>query len=180
MYLADEKIVEIVLSGEKEYFSHLVDRYKRQIFSFIHKFTPFDIEDLAQEIFIKAYENMESFDKNCGKFSTWFYRIAQNHCIDYCRKRKINYTDEDMDKIKESEFTLKNNGPEQLYLKKEEILALEKAMQKLEVKYKLPLVYRYVQDLSYEDIADIMNLPLGTIKTNIYRAKEKLLTYYSD
>lgn len=177
--LADEKLVELVCRGKKEYYSYLVDRYKKQIFAFVHKFIRSDAEDLAQDIFIKAYENLESFDARYGKFSTWFYRIAQNHCIDYCRKKKINCADEDINNIKEASYARDKVNPEQVYLKKEEAAVLAEAMRKLETKYKLPLIYRYIQDLSYEDIAEIMNLPLGTIKTNIYRAKEKLLAYYS-
>lgn len=177
--MPDEKVVELVVSGKKDYFCYIVDNYKNQVFSLIIKFIgriP-ETEDLAQEIFIKIYQKLAHYDSRASKFSTWFYAIAQNHCIDYLRKKKIDYHSQDISEMNNISTQKSAELPEDAYLAKERRLALGEAIGKLETKYRLPLIYKYVQNISYEEIAEIMNLPLGTIKTYIYRGKEKLLGY---
>jgi len=178
--LPDEKIVELVLSGKKDYFCYIVNEYKNQAFSLVVKLVgniP-EKEDIAQEIFIKIYQKLNTFDCKVSKFSTWFYTIANNHCIDYMRKKKPVYHPQEISELN-IETTKSDHQPEKAYIEKEGRQNINMALGKLELKYRMPIVYRYVHKLSYEEIAEIMHLPLGTVKTYIYRAKEKLLGHIS-
>jgi len=132
--------------------------------------------DLLQEIFLKIYTSLRQY-KSTYPFRTWIFKIAYNHVIDFWRKRRIEAHSLDDDHLG---FSLLNVVPlqEESISKKYELLQLrekiERALEKLPTSLRELFIWRYINELSYEEIAEIKNLPLGTVKNRIFQAKEKL------
>ena len=119
-------------------------------------------------------------------FSTWLFRIATNNCIDFIRKKKLQtfsidkpYEDSEGD---ESNYTLESKGlnPEQTFIKEQKIKHMRKVVDQLKPRYKNLVVLRYFNELSYEEITDELNLPLGTVKAQLFRAREFLFQIMKD
>lgn len=170
--LTDEEIAGLVQSGKVEDFGILIKRYEDKIGRYARKFISDteDINDVLQDVFIKTYVNIRSFDKN-RKFSSWLYRIAHNEFINALRKKnKKTLPLFDFDVF----FPHHNNNNKDI---SEEIdkryiqRILEKSLDKLELKYKEPIVLYYLEQLSYKEIADIMRIPVSTVGIRIKRAK---------
>jgi RNA polymerase sigma-70 factor (ECF subfamily) len=173
----DRKLVEASLENS-ENFKHVISEYQNKFTQYIRRRTiasKEDTEDLLQDIFIKIYLNLNGFDTSL-KFSSWAYRIAHNEIISWYRKKKvrpqinfedyeeenlINYFKEDTDI--EKEFDRK--------IIKEHI---REAIEKLDDKYKEIIVLRFLEEKEYEEISDILQIPIGTVSTLIYRGKKEL------
>ncbi len=173
---SDEELVLLTLQNEV-YYADLIERYQGKLRRYIRRISNFpeeDIDDILQDIFIKAYQNLNDFDRKL-KFSSWIYRITHNEVISKYRKYKArpqNIIAVDDEKII-NKFAADINISEDIdknYLKK----ALVKVLQTLERKYREILVLRYFEDKSYEEISDILRKPVNTIGTLLKRAKEKL------
>ncbi len=168
-----------VLSGEQDAFAHLVTEYEKQVYRLCLKMVgnAEDAEDLAQEAFFKAWKGLK-FYKFESSFSTWLYRLTTNVCIDHLRKQKrqtaASLTLDDEENGQELEIPDREPMPEEQLLKKERQQQLQLAMGKLEEDARLILTLRVVEDLSYEQIAQIMDLKIGTVKSRIARARERL------
>ena len=137
-----------------------------------------EAEDLTQEAFIKAFNSLRSFNEDYA-FSTWLYKIATNNCIDFFRKRKLQtYSLDKPVKYKDSE--LKHELPDPELNPEKNIIARERsdiiqdAIKTLPEKYYTAIILRHRREKSYEEIAEILNLPLGTVKARIFRAREML------
>ena len=174
----DEEIVHLVQSGKIELFSVLIKRYENKIRRYAKKFlsNKEDINDVVQDIFLKAYANIQSFDLE-RRFSSWFYRIAHNELINVLKKRnKKTLSFFDLDTFLPHSLSRNNidNG-----IKRKEIKEMvDKCLDKLEVKYREPIILYYLEELSYKEIADVMQIPISTVGVRIKRGKKKLKTIY--
>lgn len=164
----DKELLKASIKDESA-FSVLVERWWNKIFAFISfKIRNYDdAKELAQEVFLKIYLNIENFDSSF-KFSTWAFKIAQNLTIDYFRKRHIILT-ELSDK---SAITFKNGFSN--LIESEENKKIWDAVEKLPEEFKEVIILRHLQELSYEEIAKILNLKLGTVKNRIFKARKQL------
>ena len=178
---ADELLVTRILAGETDLYETLIARYERPIVNFIYRMIG-DYEqalDLAQEVFFKAYRSLERFDPTF-RFSTWLYRIASNRSIDHLRKHSpvllsLNEP-KDSDKATDSIIQLKSqaHGPEDLLVSQELGQRISEAIDQLSAPYRELILLRHLQGLSYEEIARLKRLPLGTVKNRLFRAREVL------
>jgi RNA polymerase sigma-70 factor (ECF subfamily) len=136
------------------------------------------VEDLTQEAFIKAFSSLKSFNEEYA-FSTWLYKIATNNCIDYIRKRKLQmYSIDKPIEAKDSDYTFEL--PDETYQADKEVISgqrallLRNAIEQLPEKYRRVIVLRHTEERSYEEIAQALDLPIGTVKAHIFRARELL------
>ena len=170
----DEEIAAIVQSGDLESFSFLVERYEKKLKRYAKKFlaNPEDINDIAQEIFIKAYVNIKSFDID-KKFSPWIYRIAHNELVNMLKKKEkspLPFFDADTlfpHPVSKEETDKKTKEDE---IKK----VLDKCLKKIHPKYREPLLLFYMEELSYNEIAEIMRVPISTVGVRLKRGKKML------
>ena len=135
-------------------------------------------EDLVQETFIKAFASLETFNEEYA-FSTWLYKIAINNCIDYFRKKRLStYPIDKPIQSKDGEFQREfpdmSASPERKLLSKEKSTIIEDAIAELPEKYRISIILRHSEDRSYEEISEILEIPLGTVKARIFRAREML------
>lgn len=171
--MTDEEIVKQVLNGNIHIFSEIVDKYKDYVFSLIYRFTYncSEAEDISQEIFINIYKNLNKFHGG-SKLSTWIYRISYNLCIDWYRKNKNKPPGISFDDITEPVDC--NLSPEEKFLEHTKAVELHKSIMKLDKKYIDVLILFYYQELSYEEISAILDLPVKTVETQLYRGRNKL------
>lgn len=175
--LADEKIAQMVQKGESELFGLLVKRYEAKIMRYAKRFlfNHNDVEDLVQEVFIKAYVNIQSFDVS-RKFSPWIYRIAHNEFINAIKKKgKEPLPLFDLDTLFPY-LTSKENADKDT-INKELRRILDKCINKLDSKYREPLILRYFEDLNYQEISDILHIPVATVGIRLRRGKEKMKSF---
>ncbi|MEO8209360.1 MAG: sigma-70 family RNA polymerase sigma factor [bacterium] len=175
----DEELILRFQKEDIEAFNEIVFRYKDRMVNFLYRYTSSreDSEDIAQEAFIRLYRSKHLY-KEIGKFSTWFYTIAINIARTNLRKKNklrtmsINnfYVDDD----KDYELTSKITLPDQDANTIGENYYIQKAINSLEDIHKEVIILRDVQDLEYEEISKILDLPLGTVKSRINRARESL------
>lgn len=166
----DREIIRLILSGKHEQFSYLVQRYQEPLIHFLRRLvnSEEDAFDCAQEAFLAAYRNLWRYSEEYP-FRAWLYAIARNKAMDLQRKRKRQV-------VSELENTLMDPGPgpEEQWLVGEESRMLERALNNLPENYKQVLYLRYKQDLSYEEIAQVLNIPISRVKTHLHRGKERL------
>lgn len=176
----DQAIVERVIKGEIDAFGVLVDRYQDRIYSAVRNYVsnPDDAVDIAQDAFVKAYSKIRSFDAGSA-FYTWLYRIAVNTAIDYLRKRKSRPTDSlEDDKFAEVGFEPVSRDvrtdPERVATVNEQKAILRNAIDRLSHKLRTVLVLHDVEGLSQEEVAEILKIPVGTVKSRVSRARAEL------
>ncbi|MFP3019540.1 MAG: RNA polymerase sigma factor RpoE [Arsenophonus sp.] len=178
-HLTDQVLVEQVQKGNKNAFNLLVVRYQNKIVSLISRYVPKgDVQDVSQEVFIKAYRAIGSF-RGESAFFTWLYRIsintAKNHIIFQCRRPTSN--DFDITNIEkyEASNTLKEiSNPENLILSEELKKIVFRTIESLPEYLRLAITLRELDGLSYEEIALIMDCPVGTVRSRIFRAREAI------
>lgn len=167
----DEEIIQAVLIGNGERYGDIVDRYQTKLYRVSYYYTQNieDARDLVQDIFIKAYNNLSSF-KQGSAFSTWLYRIAVNHCLDWCRKKRPQYAEVSCLDI----FSAEEEGPEDLYLRQEVASEIQAAVVNLPVIYSTVLILYYFEDFSPQEIAEITNTSKRTVETRLFRGRKML------
>lgn len=176
---SDNEIIRLILDGDKNLFAILQKKYKRIISNLIKKMIKDedDIEDLIQETFIKAYNALPNFQFSYS-FSSWIYRIASNTCIDFIRKKKFNfvYIDEYTGDDDNPVFEIKDSSyrPDIEYNNKEKKEFLNKVINQLPDNYRTIIKLRHDDELEYQEIADKLNIPIGTVKVNLFRARKQL------
>src|ERR1043165_7171102 len=176
----DGELVVRALAGREEGFEELVRRYQRPIVAYVYRMVgDYDAAlDLAQEVFIKVYNSLGRYRPEF-KFSTWIYRIAHNASIDHLR-RAGNVRTEEMESESASGSTFekpiasKALTPEQETERGERRAEIEEVVRQLAPAYRELIVLRHSHDLSYDEIAEVTGLPLGTVKNRIFRAREAM------
>ncbi|WP_253905463.1 RNA polymerase sigma factor [Bacillus sp. THAF10] len=165
----DGYFVEQVLAGNKQAYAFIINRYKNRLFAVVLRMVknPEDAKDLVQECFIKVYQQLDKFDQK-GSFSSWLYRVSVNHCMDTFRKKKLDAV-EFIDEKESSSLT-----PEVVYLQKEKYKHLEQLLAILPKEDRLILLLKYTNDLSYEEIGEMLDIPVQTVANKIHRAKKKM------
>lgn len=172
--------IKQVKNGDQNAFSEIVELYKDKVYILCYRMlgNSHEAEDIAQEAFIRAYINIDSYNID-KKFSTWLYRIATNLSIDRIRKKKPDYY---LDaEVKGTEgLTMYSQVASDTPLPEDEVesLELQQSVQeeilKLPEKYRSVIVLKYIEELSLKEISDILGLPISTIKTRIHRGREAL------
>jgi len=173
----DLKLIKRCKKGDEAAFSELLVRYRNAIYGLCYRMTrrSEDARDLAQEVFIKVFSLLDRYDESYA-FSSWIFRIATNHCIDHLRRNRLRflsldgYTDAEGDVI-ELQIPHKGPQPDRLLENSEAMDRLEEVVGDLPPHYRAIILLRHDQDLSYEEIATILDLPLGTVKARIHRAR---------
>ncbi|MEX0845821.1 MAG: sigma-70 family RNA polymerase sigma factor [Balneolaceae bacterium] len=178
--LEDDKFVADALAGKEDSYTKLVDKYQKPIYFHIRKMIKEVelVDDLVQEVFMKAFHNLSSYSNEYA-FSTWLYRIATNHTIDYLRKKKlqtlsINQPYSTKDGEMEIQLPDETYATDSSVIKKERKKIVQKAIADLPEKYRDVIEMRHMEEKSYQEIAEILDLPLGTVKAHIFRARELL------
>ncbi|MCS7202188.1 MAG: sigma-70 family RNA polymerase sigma factor [Dictyoglomus sp.] len=178
--LSDKALISLIKSGDREAFNILVKRYEKKVFNILYlQLGPIsDLEDLAQEVFIKIFKNINKF-RGEAQFSTWLYRIVLNLSYDYKRKNKNIFSlDENIDY--ESEETFENilptseEDPEKVLERLEVQRKIRDAIKGLSKEYQEVIILREFEGLSYEEIAKVLNCPVGTVESRLFRAREEL------
>ncbi|MXY94145.1 MAG: sigma-70 family RNA polymerase sigma factor [Caldilineaceae bacterium SB0664_bin_27] len=165
-------------AGEQEAFGFLVETYQRPVFALAYRMLGdvSEAEDAAQETFLRAYSRLNQYDPG-RKFSTWLFSIANYHCIDRLRKRRVQFVDLDESPVV---FTLEGESarPEEETLAVEQAEEMQALVNQLEPDYRTPLVLRYWNDCSYQEIADVMDISVPAVKSRLFRARKKLAELY--
>ncbi len=184
--IEDFALVRKAKAGDGRAYDLLMEMYHDAVFNVVYRMVrnKQEAEDLTQETFIKAYNSIGSFNEEYA-FSTWLFKIATNHCIDFFRKRKLKtYSMDEPIQYKEDEIKHEyaSDDPTMEYrmISIEKSHLIRKAIDKLPEKYRLAIILRHHEEKSYEEIAQILNLPLGTVKARIFRAREMLKKYLKD
>jgi RNA polymerase sigma-70 factor (ECF subfamily) len=176
----DSRLIQKAIRGDDLAYKRLMQKYHDAIFNFIFRMVHDreQVEDLTQEAFIKAFSSLKSFNEEYA-FSTWLYKIATNNCIDYIRKRKLQmYSINKPIESRDSDFTFEL--PDESYEADRELIddqrarMLKEAIEQLPEKYRRVIHLRHVDEKSYEEIAAMLKLPIGTVKAHIFRAREML------
>ena len=180
----DHDLIALAASGSEKAYRELLDRYQRPVFSLIYRMVRDreKAEDLAQETFVKVFNHIDSFNPKY-KFSSWIFKIASNLTIDAIRKKDLETVSLDgsrnastPDEIDATRITVesRDENPEEFLEAKELGQEIERAIGELRPEYRTAILLRHVEGRPYEEIAEIMGVPLGTVKTYIHRARGEL------
>jgi RNA polymerase sigma factor (sigma-70 family) len=179
----DYDLVQLAISkGDQTAYATLLNNYRDSLYFMMLKMTnnPTDAEDLTIEAFGKAFRNLSQYSSDFA-FSTWLFRIAANNCIDFLRKnRRIQFADGFADDDGESSYdypsTVPSNtlDPEEKIIEKQKIALMHEVVEKLKPHYRNLIELRYFKEWSYEEIATELDLPIGTVKAQLFRAREFL------
>jgi RNA polymerase sigma-70 factor (ECF subfamily) len=176
--VADVELVETAVRGREAAFEELVRRYQRPIAAYVYRMVgDYDAAlDLTQEVFIKVYNSLSRY-RSEFKFSTWIYKIAHNSAIDHLRRHAVREqilsTGIEGDR-REVTIESRRLTPEQESERKERRTEIESVVQLLQPSYRELIVLRHSHDLSYDEIAEVTGLPLGTVKNRLFRAREAM------
>jgi RNA polymerase sigma factor (sigma-70 family) len=176
--LQDYKLVRTALDGDEKAFARLLARYKDAIYFMLLKMVNnrSDAEDLTLEAFGKAFKNLHQYTPTYA-FSTWLFKIASNNCIDFLRKKKgVFLPIENNESVSPDPIKLpsKELNPEEKLIRQQKAILLRKVVRRLKPRYQNLVELRYFREFSYEEIAKELNLPLGTVKAQLFRAREML------
>ncbi|QAY67906.1 RNA polymerase sigma factor SigW [Paenibacillus protaetiae] len=180
MNVMEARLAKLALKGDQRAFAELVDLYQDKLFHMAYRMlnNRQEAEDVVQDTFLRVYKNLDKYDEGL-KFSTWIYRIATNLCIDRLRKRKPSYSldaesseHEGLDGY--SMIPSDNRTPESEVLLTETQKIVHQAIESLPPKYKTIMMLRYIQDMSLQEIGEVLDMPVTTIKTRVHRGREFL------
>lgn len=177
----DFELVQRALDGDQGAYAELMDRYRESIYFMLLKMVrnQDDADDLTIEAFGKAFNRLHQYSPSYA-FSTWLFKIASNNAIDFIRKKRIQltsmdhaYQNDDGESVK---INVKANtpDPEEVAIKKQKVKMMREVVTRLKPRYRELVEKRYFEELSYEEIAEDMDLPLGTVKAQLFRAREFL------
>jgi len=177
----DYDLVQRAVKGDQKSYAELMGRYRDAIYFMLLKMVnnKSDAEDLTIEAFGKAFKNLSQYSPNFA-FSTWLFKIASNNCIDFLRKKRTNIVSIDSanneDNENETPIHLKDEmpDPEEGLIKQQKAVLMRTVVKKLKPRYRTLIELRYFKEFSYEEIADELDLPLGTVKAQLFRARELL------
>lgn len=175
----DFVLVQQATRGDQKAYTELMGRYRDAIYYMLLKMVnnASDAEDLTIEAFGKAFKNIQQYTPNYA-FSTWLFKIATNNCIDFIRKRKtttisLDQNDDDPDKST-PDIQAPNLDPEEEMIREQKQKTMREIVSKLKPRYRKLIELRYFKEYSYEEIAEELELPIGTVKAQLFRARELL------
>lgn len=176
---SDEELVRKSLV-DKEYFGALVDRYEAKLARYIGRLgvrDGDDQQDVLQEIFLKTYRNLNDFDTSL-RFSSWIYRIAHNETISWYRKKNVRPEGHLVAESEEMLSFLRSNEEtaEVMFDKNINAIMINTALEQIDKKYREVIILRFFEHKEYEEISDILQLPVGSVGTLIHRGKKQLAT----
>jgi RNA polymerase sigma factor (sigma-70 family) len=174
-------VKQAVKSGDRKAYAELLNNYRDSLYFLLLKMTnnPVDAEDLTIEAFGKAFRNLDQYSPEYA-FSTWLFKIATNNCIDYMRKnRRMSFTTGFDSEGNETDGYPANLpsltlDPEEKIIEKQKIRLMREIVERLKPHYRTLIEMRYFKEFSYEEIATELDLPLGTVKAQLFRARELL------
>ena len=170
----DEELIEITLAGDKEAFGRLALKYKDRVYNLVLPIVgnKEDALDVVQDTFMQALAHLENF-RRTSRFYTWLYRIAYNTAVGALRKRKrkprasLEYLSEEYGDC----FEAKGDAPDDEAKRRDDAAILRRELAKLSEEYRTPLILREVEGANYEQIAEILNVPVGTVRSRLHRAR---------
>ncbi|HER09267.1 MAG TPA: sigma-70 family RNA polymerase sigma factor [Bacteroides sp.] len=178
----DIHLVDKARKGDQLAYGELLGRYRDAIYFMLLKMvnSPTDAEDLTIEAFGKAFKNIDQYTPNFA-FSTWLFKIATNNCIDFIRKKRASHVS--LDQSMDGEETLSPSSliqsdspdPESTMIIQQKVLRMREVVSRLKPRYRTLVELRYFKEYSYEEIAEEMDIPIGTVKAQLFRARELLL-----
>lgn len=178
----DIELVEKAKVGDQQAYGELLGRYRDAIYFMLLKMVnnPIDAEDLTIEAFGKAFKNIDQYAPNFA-FSTWLFKIATNNCIDFIRKKRASHIS--LDQTADGEDSLAPSSmiqsdvldPETYMINQQKIKHMRKIVSRLKPRYRQLVELRYFKEYSYEEIAVELDIPIGTVKAQLFRARELLL-----
>ena len=177
----ERKIIERVLAGDNDAFGELVERYQTKVYNLALRMTgnEVDAEDMAQETFLRAWRSLPAFQFESA-FSTWLFRLTHNICIDHLRAQKrrpavsLTVAEDEGEETVQLDVPDPSPGPEAAAILAEDHALLAAAMAQLPADYREILTLRAINDLSYSQIAEILHLQEGTVKSRLSRARTQL------
>lgn len=178
----EEQLVKKSIQGDTEAFEELVFQYQNKIYALAYRYmgNEEDAYDMAQEAFLKAYRSLRTF-KGDSSFGTWLYKVATNVCLDELRRRKRRITPLSLDEpLATDEGEVEKEIPDSsptadiIYEQKEFSKYIQNCLDQMKPEHKTVIVLRDVMELSYEEIAEILNCSLGTVKSRLSRARNAL------
>lgn len=177
----DLQLVELAKSGDQSAYATLMERYRESIYFMMMKMVrnSDDADDLTIEAFGKAFARLDQYSPSFA-FSTWLFKIASNNSIDFIRKKRIKltsmdsgYTNDDGESVR-IDARSQTRDPEETIIHNQKVKHMRHLVSKLKPRYKELIEKRYFEELSYEEIAEELNLPLGTVKAQLFRARDFL------
>ncbi len=179
----DSELIRKAVAGDQDAYSRLMNKYRDAIYSLIFRMVhdKTEVYDLTQETFVKAFNSLSSFN-HMYAFSTWLYKIASNTCIDHLRKKKIHTFSIDQSFESEGEeysYELPDRTyePDKGIISRQRNSVIQEAIQSLPEKYKSVIILRHIDEKNYDEIAEELDIPLGTVKAHIFRGRELLYKY---
>lgn len=171
----DAVLVQRTMMGDQQAFGELVQRYERDVFNLTYRMLNErgEAEDAAQEAFLRAYAHIERYDQ-ARSFKTWLLSIASNHCIDRLRRRRLTWLSLEEPLPPHPALTSDIPGPEEATLTNERNVLVQELLDHLSPDYRLAVVLRYWYDLSYAEIADMLETTESAIKSRLFRARQAL------
>lgn len=176
----EAKLIAEALSGDQKAYTALVNQHRTSVFHIVNKIVHnTDVaHDLVQETFMKAFSSLAMY-RSEYRFATWLYKIAANASIDFLRKKRIKALSldcplETRDGQVEFEIPDYSFHPGRDLERKEQAFTIDEAIESLPPKYREVIIYRHKDDKSYDEIADLLGIPVGTVKARIFRARELL------
>ena len=177
----DIELVERAKKGDQLAYGELLERYRDAIYFMLLKMvnSPVDAEDLTIEAFGKAFKNIDQYTPNFA-FSTWLFKIATNNCIDFIRKKRANHISIDQtidgeDSLAPSTLIQSDDpDPESYMINQQKIKHMRKVVSRLKPRYRQLVELRYFKEYSYDEIAVELDIPIGTVKAQLFRARELL------
>lgn len=177
----DLAVVNRAKEGDQAAFTELLERYREPVYYMLLKMVKNndDADDLTMEAFGKAFNRIHQYSPDYS-FSTWLFKIATNNCIDFIRKKRVYLTSLDHSYTNEDglgvsiEVDSGELDPEEVFMRQQKVKTMQNVVEKLKPHYRDLVVKRYFEELSYDEIATELNLPLGTVKAQLFRARDLL------
>ena len=182
--VADEVLVKAVLTGREDAFKTLIRQYERLVLQIVFRMVKrqADREDLCQDIFLKVYDKLSSF-RFGSKLSTWIGSIAYNTCVNYLRKNRISLVGHEREDDETQDFAMNIfdrfeacNQPDELFITKESRSMLWKLVEELSPMQQTVIGLFHQQEMKMEEISELMNIPMGSVKSHLHRARQSLKT----
>ena len=171
----DQELVALVLNGDQQAFAELVEQYQRSVYNLTYRMlsNPGEAEDAAQETFLRAYQHLGRYDPD-RSFKTWLLSIASNYCIDRLRKRRLTWLSIDEPLPPHPALTSDLPGPETSTINSERQAAVQELLSELAPDYRAAVILRYWYDMSYAEIAEMLDTTESAIKSRLFRARQTL------